>query len=53
MIYRLASQQLFLISYLRKEYDCAGRELFEDSSAFYILSDIFEQMVQDPELTAA
>jgi NACHT domain len=53
MIYLLASQQPFLISHLRKEYDHAGRKLFEDSSAFYILSDIFEQMVQDPKLTAA
>jgi NACHT domain len=53
MIYLLASQQPFLISHLRKEYDRAGRKLFEDSSAFYILSDIFEHMVQDPKLTAA
>jgi hypothetical protein len=36
MIYLLACQQPFLISHLRKEYDCVGRKLFEDSSAFYI-----------------
>ena len=53
IIYLLARQQPFLISHLRKEYDHAGRKLFEDSSAFYILSDIFEKMIQDPKLTAA
>ena len=35
MIYLLASQQPFLISHLRKPYDHAGKNLFEDSSAFY------------------
>ncbi|KAN0085607.1 hypothetical protein V8E54_002074 [Elaphomyces granulatus] len=53
LIYLLASEQPFLISHLRKKYDHAGRKLFEDSSAFYCLSNIFRQMVQDPELTAA
>ncbi|KAN0077506.1 hypothetical protein V8E54_005810 [Elaphomyces granulatus] len=53
MIYLLASEQPFLISHLRKKYDHAGPKLFEDSSAFYSLSDVFQQMVQDPKLTAA
>src|SRR6202041_2407287 len=53
IIYLLASEQPFLISHLRKKYDNAGRKLFEGSSAFYCLSDIFRQMVQDPKLTAA
>src|ERR1700722_4535719 len=53
IIYLLASEHPFLISHLRKKYDHAGRKLFEDSSAFYCLSDIFRQMVQDPKLTAA
>src|SRR5467141_1343937 len=52
MIYLLVSEQHFLISHLRKKYDPAGRKLLEDSSAFYSLSDIFRQMVQDPKLTA-
>ncbi|KAN0075953.1 hypothetical protein V8E54_007223 [Elaphomyces granulatus] len=52
MIYLLVSEQPFLISHLRKKYDPAGRKLLEDSSAFYGLSDIFRQMVQDPRLTA-
>jgi NACHT domain len=53
MIYLLASEQPFLISHLRKLYDHAGRKLFEDSNAFYMLSDVFQQMVQDPNLTTA
>jgi NACHT domain-containing protein len=53
IIYVLASEQPFLISHLRKKYDHAGRKLFEDSNAFFCLSDIFRQMVQDPKLTAA
>jgi len=52
MIYLLVSEQHFLISHLRKKYDPAGRKLLDDSSAFYGLSDIFQQMVQDPRLTA-
>jgi hypothetical protein len=53
MIYLLASQQPFLISHLRQKYNYAGRKLFEDSSAFYSLSDVFRQMIQDSRLTAA
>ena len=52
IIYLLASQQPFLISHLRQKYDHAGRKLFEDSGAFYSLSDVFRQMVQDSRLTA-
>jgi NACHT domain len=53
IIYLLASEQPFLISHLRKPYDRAGQKLLEDSSAFYNLSDVFRQMVQDPKLTVA
>src|ERR1700740_1493970 len=53
IIYLLASERPFLISHLRKKYDHAGRKLFEDSSAFYCLADVFRQMVQDPKLKAA
>ncbi|KAN0075952.1 NAD(P)-binding domain protein [Elaphomyces granulatus] len=52
MIYVLVSEQPFLISHLRKKYDPARQKLLNDSSAFYGLSDIFRQMVQDPRLTA-
>ncbi|KAN0071701.1 WD40-repeat-containing domain protein [Elaphomyces granulatus] len=52
IIYLLAIEQPFLISYLRKKYDHAVQKLSEDSSAFYSLSDVFRQMVRDPKLTA-
>ena len=53
MIYLLANQQPFLISHLRQKYDHAGRKLFEDNNAFYSLSNVFRQMIQDSRLTAA
>jgi hypothetical protein len=53
LIYLLASEHPFLISHLREPYDYAGKKLFEDSSAFYSLSGVFRQMVQDPKLTVA
>ena len=53
IIYLLASEQPFLISHLRKPYDHAGQKLFEDSNAFYNLSHVFREMVQDPKLTVA
>ena len=53
IIYLLASEQPFLISHLRKKYNHAGQKLLEDTSAFYGLSDVFQQMVKDPKLTVA
>jgi hypothetical protein len=53
IIYLLASEQPFLISHLRKLYDHAGQKLLADSNAFYSLSDVFRQMVQDPKLKVA
>jgi NACHT domain len=51
MIYVLIDQQPFLVSHLRKKYDHAGRKLFEEINAFYSLSEILRQMIQDPRLT--
>jgi NACHT domain len=53
LIYLLTIQQPLLISHMQQKYDHAGRNLFEDTSAFYSLSKIFQQMLQDPRLTAA
>jgi NACHT domain len=52
LIYLLVIQQPLLISHLREKYDHYGRKLFEDSSAFDSLSEIFRQMLQDPRLSA-
>jgi NACHT domain len=51
IIYVLIDRQPFLVSHLRKKYDHARRKLFEDVSAFYSLSEVLQQMIQDPRLT--
>ena len=51
LIYQLLVQQQSLISHLRKQYDKAGRQLFEDVNAFVALSNIFTEMLHDPRLT--
>jgi hypothetical protein len=50
LIYLLVSQQPSLASHLRKKYDQAGSFLFEDANAWVALSDIFTNIVQDPDL---
>jgi NACHT domain len=51
IIYVLIVHQPFLVSHLRKKYDHTGRKLFEDTNAFYSLSEILRQMIQDSRLT--
>ena len=51
LIYQLLVQQQSLISYIREQYDKAGRQLFEDVNAFVALSNIFTKMLHDPRLT--
>lgn len=41
LIYLLLIKQKRLISHLRTRYDHAGKTLFEDTNAFYALSEIF------------
>src|SRR5438552_16765612 len=51
LIYQVLDQQRSLISHLLKDYDKAGRQLFEDANAFVALSRIFTKMLHDPRLT--
>jgi archaellum biogenesis ATPase FlaH len=51
MIYILSTQHPFLISHIRKKYDYAGQNLFDDVNAFYSLSQILRQMIHDSRLT--
>jgi len=51
LIYQLLIQQPSLISYLSKQYDKAGRQLFEDANAFVALSNIFTEMLHELRLT--
>ena len=53
LIYLLLLQQKALISHLRRKYDHAGQRLFEDTNAFYALSEILRDMLHDPKLREA
>ncbi len=52
LIYMLVSQQPSLISHIRKKYDHAGKALFEDSNAWFALSDMFTDILQDRNLNS-
>ena len=52
LIYMLVGQQPSLISHIRKKYDHAGKALFEDANAWFALSEIFTNILQDPSLTS-
>ena len=53
LIYLLVKQQPSLISHIRKNYDDAGKSLFEDANAWDALSEIFTNILQDPSLNSA
>ncbi|KAK0674630.1 hypothetical protein QBC41DRAFT_264172 [Cercophora samala] len=46
----LIEQQPSLISYVREEYDRAGKSLFEDANSWFALSELLTKMLQDPSL---
>ncbi|KAI9656423.1 MAG: hypothetical protein M1829_000414 [Trizodia sp. TS-e1964] len=50
LIYLLANQQPALLKHVREKYDNAGKELFVDKNAWFALSEIFTNMLQDPGL---
>jgi archaellum biogenesis ATPase FlaH len=50
LLYLLVDQQPSLISHIRKKYDRAGKALFEDANAWVALSEIFTNILQDPNL---
>ncbi|KAL5318786.1 hypothetical protein ACEPPN_013853 [Leptodophora sp. 'Broadleaf-Isolate-01'] len=50
LIYLLADQQPALFKHVRKKYDDAGKELFVDTNAWFALSEIFINILQDPGL---
>ena len=52
LIYMLVSQQPSLISHIRKKYDHAGKALFEDLNAWFALSDMFTDILQDRNLNS-
>ena len=50
LIFLLSHQQPSLVSHIQKKYASAGKPLFEDSNAWFALSDIFTNMLRDPHL---
>lgn len=53
LIYMLVDQRPSLISHVRKRYDLAGKQLFEDRNAWVALSEIFSSILNDPNLDMA
>ena len=53
LIYLLVDQQRSLVSHVRRKYDQAGEMLFKDSNAWVALSEIFTNILQDPNLDNA
>lgn len=47
LMYLLLLQQPLLISHIQERYDHAGRRLFEDTNAFYTLSQALASMLRD------
>jgi hypothetical protein len=47
LIYLLITQQPSLVIHLQDRYEHAGSKLFDDSSAFYSLSEVFKEMLYD------
>ncbi|KUJ06164.1 HET-domain-containing protein [Mollisia scopiformis] len=50
LIYLLVNEQPALISHVRKRYDQAGKALFEDLNSWVVLSEMFTNILQDPNL---
>ncbi|KID82919.1 NACHT and WD40 domain protein [Metarhizium guizhouense ARSEF 977] len=53
LLWLLILQQPHLGSHLRQRYNESGANLFKDRNAFYALSEVFRNMLQDPGLSPA
>ncbi|RFU80289.1 wd40 repeat [Trichoderma arundinaceum] len=52
LIYLLADKQPSLIGRIQKKHDHAGKALFEDANAWFAVSGILTEILQDPQLKA-
>jgi hypothetical protein len=52
LIYLLVEQQPSLIIHVRKKYDYSGNTLFHNANAWFSLSEIFADILQDPSLNS-
>ncbi|OAF55284.1 Vegetative incompatibility protein HET-E-1 [Pseudogymnoascus destructans] len=50
LVFLLVDQQLSLISHVQRKYGHAGKTLFEDANAWFALSEIFTNILNDPSL---
>ena len=50
LLYLLIRQQPSLATHVRKKYDQAGKSMFEDSNAWFALTEVFADVLQDPSL---
>ncbi|KAF2625515.1 beta transducin-like protein HET-E4s [Macroventuria anomochaeta] len=50
LLYMLIHQQPSLVSHVCKKHDHAGKALFEDANAWVALTEIFTNVLQDPQL---
>ncbi|KAF3031302.1 hypothetical protein E8E12_000029, partial [Didymella heteroderae] len=50
LLYMLIHQQPSLVSHVCKKHDHAGKALFEDANAWVALTEIFTDVLQDPQL---
>jgi hypothetical protein len=53
LMYMLVRQQPSLVSHIQKKYDYAGKTIFEGPYAWVALSNMFSDMLQDPNLRSA
>jgi hypothetical protein len=50
LLYMLVSQQPSLVSHVLKKHDHAGKALFEDANSWVALTQIFADVLRDPQL---
>jgi hypothetical protein len=51
LLYMLVKQQPSLVSHVRKKHDDAGKTLFEDPNAWFAITEICGNVLQDPRLS--
>ncbi|KAH7012389.1 vegetative incompatibility protein HET-E-1 [Macrophomina phaseolina] len=52
LLYLLIKQQPSLASHVRKKHDDAGKALFRDANAWFALSEIFVDILHDPDMSS-
>jgi WD40 repeat protein len=52
LLYMLVDQQPLLIQHIEKQHHHAGRSLFEDVNSWVVLTKLFSDILQDPQLNS-